>query len=150
MKVLNKLEMQEFEKTFNFLNNYIGSSASFTNSIYNLRVNGNPLNTEIVNFVNTFSKLNSVDEIGVVFLPHHNPLQKINLVFNDVSKARKDKIIQRLIKYCFKAKIQPHRLRMSVNEFSVNNYEKEQPIVTEFKDEINYDDTSFDVLKFGN
>lgn len=154
MRTLTKQELQEFEKTFNFLNFYVGAAANLTDNIHNIRINQNPLPNEIIKFVNSLSQLNEVEELGIA-LYGLTPFKKVNILFNEVSKERKEKIIQRLIRYCFNRKLQPSKLRViGIHDYSfTSSYSIEKPIETVFesspKNEIDYDDMSFIISEFG-
>lgn len=142
MRVLTQAEMKEFEKTFDYLNNYIGGFADWKYkkiTIYDLKINGMPLPNEILTFARSLEKLNSVDELNIKFNSSLNSLHKINILFNN-SKIEDEKniVLQRLISYCFKAKVQPHKLR--VEEVRNGKYyfvapnvvKKDEPIVAVF------------------
>lgn len=139
MRTLTQAELKEFEKTFDYLNGHIGGFADWKykkTTIYDLKVNGMPLPTEILNFARSLEKLNSLDELNMKFDSSHNSLHKINLLFNN-SKIEEEKniVLQRLIAYCFKAKVQPYKLR--VEEVRNGKYyfiapsvvKKDEPIV---------------------
>lgn len=142
MRVLTQAEMKEFEKTFDYLNGYIGGFADWKykkTTIYDLKINGMPLPNEILTFARSLEKLNSVDELNIKFNSSLNSLHKINILFNN-SKIEDEKniVLQRLISYCFKAKVQPHKLR--VEEVRNGKYyfvapnvvKKDEPIVAIF------------------
>ncbi|MCG3684066.1 hypothetical protein [Aliarcobacter butzleri] len=141
MRVLTQAEMKEFEITFDYLNNYIGGFADWKykkTTIYDLKINGMPLPNELLAFSRSLEKLNKVDELNMKFDSSHNSLAKINLLFNDSTEDRKKIVMQRLINYCFKAKVQPHKLR--VEEVRNGKYyfvapnvvKKDEPIVAIF------------------
>lgn len=141
MRILTQAEMKEFEKTFDYLNNYIGGFADWKykkTTIYDLKINGMPLPNELLAFSRSLEKLNRVDELNMKFDSSHNSLAKINLLFNDSTEDRKKIVIQRLISYCFKAKVQPYKLR--VEEVRNGKYyfvapnvvKKDEPIVAIF------------------
>lgn len=141
MRTLTQAELKEFEKTFDYLNGYIGGFADCKykkTTIYDLKVNGMPLPTEILNFARSLEKLNSLDELNMKFDSSHNSLHKINLLFNDSTNERKNIVMKRLISYCFKAKVQPSKLR--IEEVRNGKYyfvapsvvKKDEPIVAIF------------------
>ncbi len=116
MRVLTKLEKKEFEKTFDFINIWIGTAHWFeAKNIHNLRFDGQKANDEILKFIGNNFK----------------DLKEVNDLFNESTPAFKESTMNRLIKYCFMNKVQPHRLRMVFKDFEVykpNN----TPIVYEF------------------
>ena len=141
MRVLTQAEMKEFEITFDYLNNYIGGFADWKykkTTIYDLKINGMPLPNEILTFARSLEKLNSVDDLNMKFDSSHNSLHKINLLFNDATEERKKIVMQRLISYCFKAKVQPHKLRVEEVRngkryfVAPNVVKKDEPIVAIF------------------
>lgn len=141
MRVLTQAEMKEFEITFDYLNNYIGGFADWKykkTTIYDLKINGMPLPNELLAFSRSLEKLNRVDELNMKFDSSHNSLAKINLLFNDSTEDRKKIVMQRLISYCFKAKVQPHKLRVEEVRngkryfVSPNVVKKDEPIVAIF------------------
>lgn len=98
---LNKLEMNEFERTFDFIDHYVGSFYHYLKekypddkpSIYDIKVDGEKLPQKLIKFITGVFKDN---------------LYEVNLRFNDTVKEEK---IPSLIKYCFDNRIQPHELR---------------------------------------
>lgn len=119
MRVLAKWEQEEFEKTFNFINYYIGASYWLdAKNVHNLRFDGKKANDEILKFISNKFK----------------DLKEVNLLFNESTPALKQSTMDRLIKYCFLNKIQPHRLRMiGFKDFDIfKNYDV--PMVYEFKE----------------
>ncbi|PHO10312.1 hypothetical protein CPG37_04500 [Malaciobacter canalis] len=112
MRVLTELELKEFQKTYDFLNYYIGSAASKAKKIQEIKFDGSVVNSEIIKFVNGFRNIFRIEELGMTFKSTHTELQKINLMFNETTKEHKNAVMDRLIKYCFNNKVQPHRLRM--------------------------------------
>jgi len=141
MRVLTQAEMKEFEITFDYLNNYIGGFADWKykkTTIYDLKINGMPLPNEILTFARSLEKLNSVDELNIKFNSSLNSLHKINILFNDSTEDRKKIVMQRLISYCFKAKVQPYKLRVEEVRngkryfVSPNVVKKDEPIVAIF------------------
>jgi len=113
MEALRDYELLEFEKTFDFINYYVGSFYWLLKdnkqkpSIHDIRVDGQKLPNEIIKFTTDVFKDN---------------LEQVNLRFNDVVKKEK---LPSLIKYCFDNRIQPHQLRcrgfrdISVHEIEV-------------------------------
>lgn len=141
MRVLTQAEMKEFEITFDYLNNYIGGFADWKykkTTIYDLKINGMPLPNEILTFSRSLEKLNSVDELNIKFNSSLNSLHKINILFNDSTEDRKKIVMQRLISYCFNAKVQPYKLRVEEVRngkryfVSPNVVKKDEPIVAIF------------------
>lgn len=141
MRVLTQAEMKEFEITFDYLNGYIGGFADWKykkTTIYDLKINGMPLPNELLAFSRSLEKLNRVDELNMKFDSSHNSLAKINLLFNDSTEDRKKIVMQRLISYCFKAKVQPHKLRVEEVRngrryfVSPNVVKKDEPIIAIF------------------
>ena len=57
-------------------------------------------------------------------------------MFNESRKALKQQTMERLTKYCFMNKVQPHRLRMSFKEFDVYKA-NDVPMIFEFGSNIN-------------
>ena len=116
MRVLAKWEQEEFEKTFNFINYYIGTSYWLdAKNVHNLRFDGKKANDEILKFIGNNFK----------------DLKEVNLLFNESTPALKQSTMNRLIKYCFLNKVQPYRLRMSFKEFDVFK-QNDIPMVYEF------------------
>ena len=141
MRILTQAEMKEFEITFDYLNNYIGGFADWKykkTTIYDLKINGMPLPSELLTFARSLEKLNSVDDLNMQFDKSHNSLHKISLLFNDATEERKKIVMQRLISYCFKAKVQPYKLRVEEVRngkryfVSPNVVKKDEPIVAIF------------------
>ena len=141
MRILTQAEMKEFEITFDYLNNYIGGFADWKykkTTIYDLKINGMPLPNEILTFSRSLEKLNSVDELNIKFNSSLNSLHKINILFNDSTEDRKKIVMQRLISYCFNAKVQPYKLRVEEVRngkryfVSPNVVKKDEPIVAIF------------------
>ena len=141
MRVLTQAEMKEFEITFDYLNNYIGGFADWKykkTTIYDLKINGMPLPNELLAFSRSLEKLNSVDELNIKFNSSLNSLHKINILFNDSTEDRKKIVMQRLISYCFNAKVQPYKLRVEEVRngkryfVSPNVVKKDEPIVAIF------------------
>lgn len=121
MRTLAKWEKEEFEKTFNFINYYIGTSYWLNaNTIHNLRFDGQKANPELLRFIDNNFK----------------DLKEVNLTFNESSPELKQSTMNRLIKYCFLNKVQPHRLRMFFKEFTIFK-PNEIPIVYEFRGKYN-------------
>lgn len=116
MRVLTKLEKKEFEKTFNFINLWIGTAHWFeAKNVHSLRFDGQKANEEILKFISNNFK----------------DLKEVNHLFNDSYPALKQSTMDRLIKYCFTNKIQPHRLRMEFKNFDVFKI-NDIPLVYEF------------------
>ena len=116
MRVLTKLEKQEFEKTFDFINHYIGTYSFMAKNVHELRFDGKKANEEILKFIGNNFK----------------DLKEVNSLFNESRKALKQRTTERLIKYCFMNKVQPHRLRMCFKEFDVYK-QNDIPMVYEFE-----------------
>lgn len=117
MRILAKWEQQEFEKTFDFINHYIGTAFWYdAKNVHNLRFDGKKANEEILKFIGNNFK----------------DLKEVNQLFNNSTKALKQQTMERLIKYCFMNKVQPYRLRMigfkDFDIFKVND----TPIIYEF------------------
>lgn len=115
MRVLTKLEKQEFEKTFDFINHYIGTYSFMAKNVHELRFDGKKANEEILKFISNNFK----------------DLKEVNHLFNDSTKALKKETMERLTKYCLLNKVQPHMLRMSFKEFDVYKA-NEVPMIYEF------------------
>ncbi|RYA23914.1 hypothetical protein CRU96_05765 [Malaciobacter halophilus] len=131
MRVLTELEMNEFNKTYDFLNYYIGTAAYKAKKIQEIKFDGSAANNEIIKFVNGFKNLHRIEELDITFKAHHTELQKINLMFNETTAAHKKAVMDRLIKYCFNNRVQPHRLRMR----GWKNYQiikDETPVIVEY------------------
>lgn len=88
MRVLTKLEQREFDKTFNFLNHWIGSAYWYdnVNSLHDLRFDGKRVNLEIFEMINNKFK---------------GSLKVVNHWFCDVNK---DKMMEGLIRIALKIK----------------------------------------------
>lgn len=111
MRVLTRTEMNEFEKTYNFLNYYIGFAAHMAKKVEQIKFDEKMANAEIIRFVNSFKNIYKIDESNLN-LSSHNELQKINLLFNECTSNHKKIVMDRLINYCFNNRVQPYRLRM--------------------------------------
>ena len=120
MRVLTKLEKQEFEKTFDFINHYIGTYSFMAKNVHELRFDGKKANEEILKFIGNNFK----------------DLKEVNCMFNESTIALKQQTMERLTKYCFMNKVQPHRLRMSFKEFDVYKA-NDVPMIYEFGSNIN-------------
>ena len=141
MRVLTQAEMKEFEITFDYLNNYIGGFADWKykkTTIYDLKINGMPLPNELLAFSRSLERLNALNKLNMQFDKSHNSLHKISLLFNDSTENRKKIVLQILINYCFKAKVQPYKLRVEEVRngkryfVSPNVVKKDEPIVAIF------------------
>lgn len=130
---LNELELNEFKKTYDFLNHYIGSTCA--KNINELRFNKSLVNQEIRDFLNALLQIQEVKELGLKFTSKDSAIKRCNLLFCDASKYHKDLILMRLIRYCKKHHVQPHRLRMSSYNSEVINSNYNPPIVTEYVSE---------------
>lgn len=116
MRVLAPWEKSEFEKTFKFIDHYIGTSCWLdAKNVHNLRFDGKKANEEILKFIGNNFK----------------DLKEVNQLFNDSYPALKQSTMDRLIKYCFMNKVQPYRLRMIFKEFDVFKM-NDIPMVFEF------------------
>ena len=101
MRVLTKLEKNEFSKTFDFINYYIGSAVHFGDGKSNVSVtdiffDGKRANEEIIKFISNNFK----------------SLKEVNNLFNNSTAEKYKATMDRLIAYCFRNRVQPHRLRM--------------------------------------
>lgn len=130
MRVLTQIEKNEFRKTFDFLNLYVGSAYTYNKgkaSIYDLRYNGTPAPVELINFCNAISKVQEIPELNIKF-GFQTDLLKISILFNETSKRHIESVMDRLVKYCFKNKVQPSRLRVERDkDFSFNVIELNEP-----------------------
>lgn len=115
MRVLAKWEQEEFNKTFDFVNHYIGTYSFMAKNVHELRFDGKKANEEILKFIGNNFK----------------DLKEVNCLLNESTRAVKAKTMERLIKYCFMNKVQPHKLRMSFKEFDVFK-QNDIPMVYEF------------------
>ena len=117
MRVLTKLEKREFEKTFDFINFYIGSSPYYgAKNVHDIRIDGKKLNDELLKFIGNNFK----------------DLKEVNNLFNESTPKLKESTMNRLIKYCFMNRVQPHRLRMmDFKEYSIYK-SNDIPVVYEF------------------
>lgn len=103
MRVLTHQEKKEFEKTYNFINIYIGSSYAYCDSIHELRFDGCRVTQELVKFIQSFKSL-----------------KEVSYYFNNLSKDHVKKTMDRLIKYCFNNKVQPSKLRvLNFSKFTI-------------------------------
>jgi len=112
MRVLTKLEMREFEKTYHFLENYIAVACFYVKSPYRIKFDGKIISRELFDFISLFDKVNFLHELDFKSLYNLTALEKINVIFTNVSQERKDIAMQKLINYCFKNQIQPYKLRV--------------------------------------
>jgi len=113
MRVLTYLEMQEFEKTYHFLENYIGIACFYVKSPYRIKFDGKIVSRELLDFISLFDKVNFLHELDFKSLYNLTALEKINAIFNNVNQKRKNIAMQKLINYCFKNQIQPYKLRVN-------------------------------------
>jgi len=121
MRVLTYLEKREFEKTYDFLNNYIGVACIYVKSPYRIKFDGKIVSRELLDFISLFNRVNTIDELGFTSLHNLTALEKISSIFNESSAKRKNIAMQKLINYCFKNQIQPYKLR--VDNFKSVEYE---------------------------
>lgn len=141
MKTLTDLEYKEFEKTFDFIDNYIGCAVHYgAKSIYNIKFDNKVVNEELILFVNDCSKLGFINiedkEENKNIFNKYSPLHKINALFNSHTTKHKRNTIQRLIRWCYKNKIQPHRLRvLNFKEYIVQTAisKQDEVIIYEFE-----------------
>lgn len=129
MRILTKLEQKEFDKTYDFLNHWVGSMLTQADKIDELRFDGMMPNSELIKFARKINNTSNFDELNL-FFTNQSELYKINRLFNDKTNHHKNLVMKRLINYCFANKVQPHRLRMNFKEFSV--VRNETPIVYEY------------------
>jgi len=115
MRVLAKWEQEEFSKTFDFINHYIGTYSFMAKNVHELRFDGKKANEEILKFIGNNFK----------------DLKEVNHLFNDSYPDLKQSTMDRLIKYCFMNKVQPYKLRMIFKEFDVFK-QIDIPMVFEF------------------
>lgn len=114
MRVLTKAEQNEFNKTYDFLNCYVGMACNYgAKKATQIRINGALVNRELIDFVNAIEKLEYFEELDFVSYEFSKltGLEKINRIFNDTTKERKQLAMNRLVRYCFNKKVQPYRLR---------------------------------------
>jgi len=121
MRVLTKLEMREFERTYHFLENYIGVASIYVKSPYRIKFDKKIVSRELLDFISLFDRVKFLHELGFKSLHNLTALEKINVIFTNVSEERKDIAMQKLINYCFKNQIQPYKLR--VDNFQNVEYE---------------------------
>lgn len=118
MRVLTKLEMNEFNKTFDFIDGYIGTASRLgANNIHQIRFDGNVVPVELMKFANNFKNLKEIS----------------NLFNNSTSKLRQS-TMQRLIKYCFANRVQPYKLRVIFKEYLI--LDEPKPIIYEFQGDV--------------
>lgn len=137
MRVLSKLEKNEFELTFNFLNYYVGMASYYgATKCSHIRIAGMFLNKEIFDFCDAIDKLQEFKEFGFSReqFKHLNCLQKINRIFNNCSEERKEIAIKRLIAYCFKKRVQPYKLRFPYEITDYQIIKEEEPKIFEYKE----------------
>lgn len=106
MQPLTKPQKQEFEKTFTFIDVYIGCSHYLkiigkNVTMYDIRIDGKILPLELTDMINEHFQ---------------GSLKKVNEFFNGVNK---ENAIKFLMEYCYKHRIQPYKLR-AIGEFSLN------------------------------
>lgn len=131
MRVLTQLEKNEFEKTYAFLECYIGAAAHSAKKVSQIKFDGKSANAELLKFIGGFNNLHEVSELNLVFPHNYTELQKVNLMFNNINANHKEKVMNRLIAYCFNNRVQPHRLRM----YGFKNYmivKDEAPVIVEY------------------
>jgi hypothetical protein len=115
MRILAKWDKEEFSKTFDFINHYIGTYSFMAKNVHELRFDGKKANEEILKFIGNNFK----------------DLKEVNHLFNDSYPDLKQSTMDRLIKYCFMNKVQPYKLRMIFKEFDVFK-QIDIPMVFEF------------------
>ena len=118
MRVLTKLEKNEFAKTFYFIDTRIGTAVHFgAESIMDIYFDGKRANEEIIKFISNNFK----------------SLREVNDMFNGSHPGIYNSTMDRLIAYCFRNRVQPHRLRM----IGFDSYEIKKnitvPVVYEFE-----------------
>jgi len=126
---LTKAQMEEFNKTYTFLNHWVGSMADKADNIDELRFDGMLPNNEIMRFVRSFNHKFEIPELGYKFT-YQSELKRINVLFNNTTKEHKNKVMKMLINYCFQHRVQPHRLRMRFKIFNI--VKNETPTVYEY------------------
>lgn len=130
MRVLTQIEKNEFKKTFDFLNLYVGIAYNYNKgkaSIYDIRYNGSPAPVELIKFCNAIGKVQEIPELDIKF-GLQTDLLKISILFNETSKHHIDAVMDRLVKYCFKNKVQPSSLRVERDkDFTFNVVESSEP-----------------------
>lgn len=109
-QVLKKHEQKEFEKTREFIRNTVALFTE-TDNINRLTFDGKPANFNLTRFLK--------DE-------YNGDLKKASYDFNSVNKNYVMFSMQKLIKWCFKNKIQPSSMRQQglrgVREVTFNDY----------------------------
>lgn len=132
MRVLTQIEMREFRKTFEFLNLYVGSAYTYNkgnSTVHDLRYNGSPAPLELIKFCKNIGKVKEIPELNIKF-GIQNELLKMSILFNETSAKHKEVVMNRLIKYCFKNKVQPSSLRVERDkDFTFNVIELNEPDV---------------------
>ena len=99
MRVLTQAERNEFEKTFNFINYYVGSLYhDGAKQIHDIKIDGGRMPEKLTTFI--VGKFN-------------NDIRKVNLWFNNTNAKRKETMMKKLIDYCMTNRIQPHELRVT-------------------------------------
>lgn len=133
MRVLTKAEKKEFERTYAFLDFYIGSFANQVENVSELRFDGLVANREILSFCKRMGNLKEFLEFGLegYKFASLSEVKKINLIFNRVNAERKEIALQKLIDYCFNYKVQPHMLRMKFDKFTIAK--NEIPTIFEYQ-----------------
>ncbi len=129
MRVLTKAEKKEFNKTYDFLNIWVGSMAVNADRIDELRFDGVAPGYELMKFIRGFNNIFKVDELGFTFT-NQSELKRINVLFNNSTKEHREIVMNRLIKYCFSNKVQPYKLRVAFKDFSI--VKNETPTVYEY------------------
>ncbi len=107
MRTLTPLEIREYEKTYSFLNHYIGATYYLPNceSMHDILINNKPLPEDIKMYINT---------------EHNGKLWNIHMTFNGSSDEHKRNSMQKLISYCNKNRVQPSKLRViGIEEFRI-------------------------------
>ncbi len=130
MRILTKPEIQEFEKTFYFLNVWVGSMHINANSVSELRFDGFPPGAELIKFARGINNLFKVEELDLYFNANDSELRRINVLFNFTNAKKKEVAMNRLVKYCFNNRVQPSRLRFAFKTFSI--VKNEDPEIYEY------------------
>lgn len=131
MRVLTELEKNEFNKTYDFLNHWVGTAAGIgAKKISEIRFDDRVANAEIIKFVNGIGRLTKVEELNL-FFKGESEILKLRLIFNDATTENKKLAMDRLINYCFNNRVQPHKLRMrGFKNYSIKK--EDVPVVVEF------------------
>lgn len=134
MRILTTAEKEEFEKTFKFIDHRIGSAYDLgAKTIQEIKFDGVVAQKEILEFVNSFNYLNEIPEINWKASHNQTPLHKISNLFNNSTPERKKVVMDKLINYCFRKKVQPSKLRViGFKKCEVVKVNREEPILYEY------------------